>query len=438
MARALFVLLLACLPAITHAQETEGLPLEAWVAGAIAKNPARSISRAALLTAESDRLRAASNLLPTVRAQASYTYNQYESFFFSPDPIDPVNNPPTKILIAPHDTQEAFVTARLPLLDVPTLARWRGARAGATAAEHDDAVSEQDVALAAARAYYAAVAASQVVHAAERAKAVADENLRIVTARLAAGATTPLNQQRADFEVARAEQVVIEARRQWLSARRALASISGLPEPDALSAPPPSIEALPAEADLLAKALASRPDLAAAATRVDVARRARTASWAQYAPTVSATGTERYTNATGFSGRETSWTVGVTAEWLLFDAGSRVADVRLAKASILRAEAQAESQRSAVRDEVHNAWLDVDAARAKLAAARRGDEVAQRAADEARARFKAGTSTQLELIQADRDRLQAEVDRIRAESDLSIARLALAKSAGERLATAAR
>ena len=52
------------------------------------------------------------------------------------------------------------------------------------------------------------------------------------------------------------------------------------------------------------------------------------------------------------------------------------------------------------------------------------------AADEMRTRFAAGTSTQLDVIQVERDLLSAEVDRIRAEADLAVARLALEKVSG--------
>lgn len=427
---ALLSLLLA-----SNALAQEGPPLEQWIASALEKNPSRSISRAALLTAEANRLQAASTLLPTVRAQASYTYNDRKVVL----PFDfdgPGGEDPVDIVITPWNSQDAFVTARVPIIDPPGFARWRAARHAAAAATQDDRASEIDVALDVARDYYAAVAAQQVLRAAERAKSVADENARIVQARLNAGATTPLLADRADLEVSRAEQIVIDARRGWQAAIRALSSASGLPEPSSLAAPAPATDPAPSEESLLATAEKSRPELAAARAKSLEAKRARGAAWASYGPNVYATGTERYTNATGFSGRKDTWSVGVTAEWLLLEGGQRSADLKRERASILRANALLEQQRLAVRDEVHSAWLDVEAARAKLVASRRGDEVSQRAAEETRTRFKAGTATQLDVIQSDRDALQAQVDRIRAEGELSIARLALKRAAGEPIVAA--
>lgn len=405
-----------------------GPPLEAWIASALEKSPARSLSRAALLEAEANRLERGSRLLPVISAQATRTFNEREAIvdFDGPGGNDP-------LVFTKKIQDDAVLTGRMPLFDLDAFARWRAGRAGARAAEADDRSNEVDTALNVARAYYTAVAASQVVRAAERAKATAEENKRIVEARLAIGATTQLLVQRADVELSRAEQVLIDAQRLWQSSRRALATLSGMPEPDVLSAPPPNADPPPPEATLLEAALASRPELAAARERATEASRGRLAAWGSFAPRVSATGTERYTEAAGFAGEELSWQVALTADWTLLDGGTRSAEVKRQRAAIKRTRAQLTDAENLARDELHNAWLDVDAARAKVAAARRGDTVARAAAEETRTRFKAGTVTQLDVIQSDRDALQAEVDRIRAEGELSIARLALRRAAGEPL-----
>jgi outer membrane protein TolC len=411
----------------------EGPPLQEWIAAAQKNNPKRAMSQAGVLTAEADRLRAGAALLPMLRAQASYTYNQYETEI---EFTEPGQTQPERFVIAPHNAVQVLLSARVPLIDAAGYARWRGARHAASAVSSEDLANGLDVALEVARYYYDAVSALQVFRAAERAKAVAVENARILKARLQAGATTPLLADRAELEVTRSEQLAIAANRGWLAARRSLASATGMAEPEALSAPPPSTDAAPPEAELLAKAESNRPELAAARSRLEESRRNKTAAWAGYAPTIYATGNERWTNAPGFTGQKSSYDVGVALEWTLLDFGTRSADLKRERAANLRNEAGLQQRLTAVRDEVHSAWLDVEAARAKLVAARRGDEVSQRAAEEMRSRFRAGTTTQLEVIQSDRDALQAVVDRIRAEGDLAVARLALQRAVGEPLVPA--
>ena len=61
----------------------------------------------------------------------------------------------------------------------------------------------------------------------------------------------------------------------------------------------------------------------------------------------------------------------------------------------------------------------------------RGASVALATTREVQARFVAGTSTQLEVIRAERDALDAEVARIRSGGELSLARLVLQRAAGQ-------
>src|SRR5205085_2506516 len=119
---------------------------------------------------------------------------------------------------------------------------------------NDDRASENDVALSVARAYYTAVASNQLLRAVARSKGVAEENARIAQVRLNEGAATPMVVDRAKVEVARAELLSIEAKRNWEAARRALSSASGLPEPAALVTPAPLIDSAPSEESLLSLA----------------------------------------------------------------------------------------------------------------------------------------------------------------------------------------
>lgn len=392
-------------------------------------NPRAAIARADTDTARAESMKAGSELLPDIRANAAYTYNQYEAVVEGPDPDDPGEL--TEFVIVPQDQTDASITARVPLLDGPAWATWRALKNGARAAESDERAAIRDLRLDVARAWYEAIAAQEVIAAAERAKAAAEENFRYLSTRAKAGAATELSVQRAELEVANAERVLIDGRRAWLNARRTLATLSGLPEPESLPIVPADVGPAPEEDALLAAAEKNRPEIAAAQSRVSQFRLAKRGSWFAWTPSVDAVATERYSNASGFTGEETTWSAGVQLEWRLLDFGDRVGDVRRARAALTSAEATLRNTRASIRDEVHAAWLEVDATRAKVVAARRGATVALATAREVQTRFQAGTATQLDVIQAERDALDAEVARIRAEGELSVARLALQRAAGE-------
>jgi outer membrane protein len=404
--------------------------LPEYMAAALKNNPQRRISHADVLDAEASQTEALSVLLPTISASASYQKNQYESKF--PLVIPPATVP-VNLTIAPFEQREANLNVRIPLIDGPAIARWKAARISTKAVRSDDAVSEQELLLTVSRTYYVALASQELVRAAERSKTASERNAQIASTRVAAGTSTALFADRAEYEVTRNEQTLVDARRAWLVAARSLATLTGLPEPASIAVPLPNDEPAPPEEQLVSQAISRRPELTSFSDRLHVAQLAKRASWLQYAPTFYATGRDRWTNAPGF-GRSTSYVVGLSADWLLVDFGGRIGEAKKAKAAVLRADAALENERNAVRDEVHTAWLDLEGARVKVVSARRGAEVAAKASEEVDTRFGAGTATQLDVIQADRDRLQADVERIRAEADLAVARISLRRASGENIA----
>src|SRR5262245_53965114 len=144
----------SCLPALLvilarTALAQEGPPLEAWIASALEKNPARSQSRAGVLSAEADRLRAGAALLPTLRALGTYTRNEHATVIFFPTSAGALE----EVVITARDSLEAMLVARVPLIDPPAFARWRAARLGADAAQGDDEANKHDISLLVARDY---------------------------------------------------------------------------------------------------------------------------------------------------------------------------------------------------------------------------------------------------------------------------------------------
>ena len=141
--------------------------------------------------------------------------------------------------------------------------------------------------------------------------------------------------------------------------------------------------------------------------------------------------TERATNAKGLSGREESWQGVVGLTWS-FDL-TTVAGIRSQEAAADAARAREQRARLAARDDVHRAWMTVGTAIARSRSARIQAEVSARASSLALERYQAGTATQLDLLQAQRDAFAADAARIQADADLVNARAQLRVAAGESL-----
>src|SRR5438067_421489 len=149
------------------------------------------------------------------------------------------------------------------------------------------------------------------------------------------------------------------------------------------------------------------------------------------APIVAGTFTERGTNAPGFSGHDWSYQAAVTATWS-FDL-TNIADIRAQEAAVDAARARELRTVLSSRDSIHREWNTIVAGIARSRSARAGLEAARHAAAQARERYRAGTITQLDLLQAQRDAFNAEVSRIQSDADLVNARAQLRLSTGHSL-----
>jgi outer membrane protein TolC len=335
-----------------------------------------------------------------------------------------------KVVITPHDQLEASVSLEVPLVDVAGWSRVGAARATAKASATRAQGTAQDVERALAQRYFQAIAAHALMSAANQAVAAAEAAQKVAAAREGAGATGTLEVDRAAAEVARAQQSVADAELLRAVSRRAIESTSGLKPSDGA---PAFADDLKAESalDTWESGAKTTPAVLAARLDVEAADKTRTVAWATLLPTVSATATERATNATGFSGKVGSYAIGLTATWRLDLVGIRGVAQQSAAADV--SVARAEKTERDAKDKVFEAYQQVVAQIAKSKAARAQVKAASHAAGIAQDRYAEGAGTQLDVIQADRDAFQAEVARIQADADLAFARVSLRLAAGKPL-----
>jgi outer membrane protein TolC len=314
----------------------------------------------------------------------------------------------------------------------------RAARAEAEASGQELATARAELRLEVTRAFWAIVTAREAVRVLEQAMAWMDARLADVRARFDAGFVPPNDVLLVEAQRAREQVSLIEARNIAAVSEADLARLVGAPDGSAIEveadlAPPPPQIAL--QSALFAEARTARPDRAVLQLRTRVADEREAAAQAGRLPAVAfLTGVDyARPNPRIFPRADewnSSWDVGVSLSWNAWDAGRTRAEV--AEAASL---GQAVRERLAEFDttlalEIRQRTLELDSARAQIAAAEEGVRASTEARRVVQERFAAGVATATDLLDAQVALLEAELDRTRALAGARLANARLDRALG--------
>lgn len=381
-------------------------------------------------------------LMPSFSARGVYTRNQEEVAATlpgrAPVPAMPAMNgmpatdpipgtDPVRLVITPLNQLDAFLQLDVPIIDLANYHRYKAASALAESAVEQRGATTIDISRSVARAYYQFLGAGALLLSANESIKAAEANLKNVDDRRVAGAATDLDHQRALASVARAQQDLADAELSAALAGRSLETLSGLsPTPGDVV----EQDDLHAEGSLsgwLGQAT-DVPQERAARKLAEAAEQNRKAASRALLPTLAGSAQERITNATGFGGRNASYTLQLVLAWRL-DYGTIAGnDVQSAALEVQRVRAL--RTRRAAQDAVFEAFRRVESGLAKSRAARAQSAAAERASALSMDRYNAGVATQLDVTQAQRDAFLASAARIQADADLAFARASLRLAAG--------
>src|SRR4051812_6058117 len=385
-------------------------PVETFIAAARQRNPDDLEARANLSEQAAEADSALGRVLPGVTARGAYTRNQYGSRIDLAAP----GQPSQPVTIVPDNQWDGAAVLRVTLIDLAGFQRVAVARTSTRAAAHQLDSTSLQVEGQVVQDYYQLVANQALVEASQAALDVSREGYRLAQARHQAGVAAGLDVDRARADVEQQFQQLAAADLQVSLAARALESASGV-TPDLSRGvqlgddlrPEPGLPAFEA-------GLAGLPSVAAASESTRAAEQEADAQKLALLPSLAGTLAERGTTAPGFAGREWSYQAAITLTWS-FDL-TNLSDIRAREARVDAARARELRASLAARDAIHRQWNTVRAGIAKSRSARAGREAAFHASAQAKDRYQAGTITQLELLQAQRDAFTAEVSRIQADA----------------------
>ncbi len=296
-----------------------------------------------------------------------------------------------------------------------------------------------DLRLAGRAAYWEAVRASAAIEATaaqeQRAQRLLTDTAALLDAGMAVKADLLAAQER--LASARVARITAEA-----GAANALARLGSLLQldpavtlelSDSLAGPLP--EAPPPLEELRQRALAGRPELAAAAAQIAAATAREQLARAPSRPALAALAQWDYDrpNQRYFPQQDQwrqSWSVGVAASWTLFDGGKARADAAASQAGQRAAAQDREELSRRVALEVETDRRNLESALAAVAAADAAQAAARERETAARERHAAGLAAMVEILDAEAQLASAEQQRINVRAAAWLADAALAKAVG--------
>jgi outer membrane protein TolC len=293
----------------------------------------------------------------------------------------------------------------------------------------------QDVVLQIQVAYFQYLADRSLVEAQRTTLAEAQANLEAAEERRRVGIATIADvlQARTAASQARLDLQTTEGNQQ--TARGALALALGLPanlpyDVDSTAAAVP-VGALADSVDaLIASALRGRPDLAAARSAAQAAHAEIGATRANLLPSLSLSATGARTYATTIPNGANSYNLSLGLAIPLFNGFSRQYDLRAAEYQAEAASAQTETVRQQVVFQVFSSYYGLQTATRRVRTAEDLIASATQSSEVARARYKAGVGSVLDLLTAQTALANARAQQVDARLSWSVSLAQLAHDAG--------
>jgi outer membrane protein TolC len=393
----------------------ERLTLDEAVRRALARNPSVAVALAEVDRANALVREARASWLPTLAANASYTRLDQAR----------VLNGRT---ITDADSVAGNLTLTVPLVAPQAWAADRHARDLARVAGAGAVDVRRLVAFATAQAYIAVMAQHRQIRSTEAALTNAREHAEYAHTRLAGGVGRSIDDVRAQQDLATDEVEMQAVYTGLVRAREALGVLVGAAGPVDVVADV-ELGAMPSLDGALEDARTKRPDVVTQRARIAAAERLRRDVWAFYTPYLAAVG-QPFLQVGNELQPRSGWQAQLVLTLPLYDGGLRYGAAQERDAALAQARAGLDATLRQAQSEVRVAFEAMLRADQALVAARQAGQLARRAYDLAIVAYKAGATSNLDVIDAARRSRDADGDVTQAEDVARRARLDLLVASG--------
>lgn len=327
--------------------------------------------------------------------------------------------------LAYQTSLSANVQLQVPLVAANRWAAWRRADANADAARAGSLDSRRQVAVATGRAWLQTLAQQRVVQAQQRSVDTAQAHLDFATARFKGGVGSELDAIRAAQEVAVAKQQLATATGALRRFEELLGVAVGVDEALSAEDSEPNLDAKDAPTDA-----AARTDVKAAQAKLDAAHVATTWDWSDYMPLLTAVVQPGYQNPATPTFPTWNLQAQLVLSIPLYDGGLRYGQEKERRAIEAQQRAQFELVQRQANAEVRAALAQVRQADEALTAARDAAAQAKRTLELSQQALRAGASTNIEVVDAERRSRDADTAVALAEDASRQARLEVLAASG--------
>ena len=340
----------------------------------------------------------------------------------------------TRVVAEPTEFKESSLSLSQLLFDTfQTPLQIRQAKAQANAASFTYERTKADIALQVAQQFFTVLQARAQVRLQERVLERARRLLEAAEAGFKAGTVARLDVLRAQVQVRTAEVDLLAAQNQERVAMLTLRNLMGVGDDLVFDIAEPSEEPmapLPSLTQLLAQAFRQRPEVQEAEWQRKSADAARQLARLAMMPTLTVNGSyNRYPTSSRNITKE--WAVNLVVSYPIFDGGRLRAELTTAELQREQAALTLRRTLNDIRLQVEQAYLNLQNACERLAAAQEAVKEASETARLTEEAYRAGVASLLDVLNAQVALAQAETQELQARYDLRRALFALRHAIGE-------
>jgi len=373
-----------------------------------------------------ERIRALSALLPTVNGSAGENVQQINLATFG------FRFPGVPTIIGPFAYSDIRASASMNLIDWSARKNLRAAEQNQKAVELSGQDARDLVVEAVANAYLSIIAAGARVDAARSEADTAQALYERARDQHAAGVSPAIVELRSQVEWKSRQQQLLSAQNSFSKDKLTLARVTGLPPAQDLelsdNAPYAPLEALTPE-QMLDRAHQSRGDYLSLKAQIQAAETAREAALAERYPKLALEGNYG-TNGVNLAQLHPTFAFVGSVKVNVFDGGRIHADVAQAEIEIRQRKDELGSLDQHIDVDIRSALLDLKSAADQVAVARDNLDLANQTLTQARDRFAAGVTDNLEVVQAQDSIANAQEALISSMYAHNLAKVTLARAVG--------